>query len=75
MVWFVIENILKFLTGFLHSYFYYYPLAQITLLTIVYLIKAIIFSLMINRVESSIEYVFQLIINYTFFILNCFFVI
>lgn len=71
--WFVISNLSKMLTGFIHAYFYYNSFVQTLLLTIVYIVKTGVYSSSIINVQGRFEYTFELISYYLFSILQIIF--
>lgn len=50
--WFIVSNLLDICIGLVHGYFYYEEFVQSFLLLVSYLIKAVVFSFCIRKMES-----------------------
>ena len=61
MTWFMISNLLKMFTGFVHAFFFYEPMVQSMLLGVTYVAKVALFSQTINYGVQKFEYSFSLV--------------
>lgn len=61
IVRFTAYNILKVITGFVHSYFYYQEHLQTFFLLLLFAIKALLYLLTIRRSKDKLEYVVEMI--------------
>jgi hypothetical protein len=61
MVRFILYNVLKLFTGFIHSYFYYQPQLQATLLLILFLLRFLLYIFTIKKIKDKFEYIIDIL--------------